>query len=154
MMRLPAIIRDQSGNSVIEMALAAPLLASLLIGMVDISRAVTAKVSLEQAAQRTIERVQAAPDFDTDEIPDLEADAEEAAGTGSDATVTAWLECDHDGTKLDYDDGTCGSGSTYARYVNVSITNTFTPMFGTRFFPGANDNGTVDVSGQATVRTQ
>ena len=40
------------------MALVAPVFASLLIGMVDISRAYSAKLQLEQAAQRSIEKVQ------------------------------------------------------------------------------------------------
>jgi hypothetical protein len=153
MARLISIFRDERGNSVIEMALAAPVLASLLIGMVDISRAVSAKVTLEQAAQRTIEKVQAR-DFKTSDEPGLEADAEAAAGAGSSADVDAWVECDHDGVHLDYDSGSCATGAYYARYVKVSVSSTFTPMFGTRFFPGANDNGTVDVSGQATLRVQ
>jgi Flp pilus assembly protein TadG len=148
-----AIGRDQRGNSVIELALVAPLLASLFIGMVDISRAVSSKVTLEQAAQRAIERAQAR-DFKTSDESAIEADAEAAAGSGSNATVDAWLECNHDGVHLDFDAGTCGTGVPYARYVKVSITNTFTPLFGTRFFPGANANGSVNVNGQATLRVQ
>lgn len=151
--RIRALLRDQRGNSFIEMALVAPLLASLLIGMVDISRAVSAKVTVEQAAQRALERVQAT-DFKIAELGELEADAEDAAGTGSQATADAWLECNHDGTHLDYETGDCGTGVTYARYVSMSVTDSFTPMFGTRFFPGANADGTVTVDGQAVVRTQ
>ena len=153
MKRLTAVWRDERGNSFIEMALVTPLLASLLIGMVDISRAVSAKVTLEQAAQRAVEKLQAT-DFKTSNSADVEADAEAAAGDGSTATVNAWLECDHDGVHLDYDSGTCPTGSYYARYVQVTVTNTFTPIFGSRFFPGANANGTVNVSGGATLRTQ
>ena len=153
MKRLTALWRDERGNSFIEMALVTPLLASLLIGMVDISRAVSAKVTLEQAAQRALEKAQAT-DYKTEDADTLEADAEAAAGTGSTATVDAWLECDHDGVHLDFDTGTCATGSYYARYVQVTVSNTFTPMFGSRFFPGANANGTVDVSGGATLRVQ
>ena len=151
--RLRTLLRDQRGNSFVEMALVTPLLASLLVGMVDISRAVSAKVTVEQAAQRALERVQAT-DFKTSQMSDLETDAEAAAGTGSQATADAWLECNHDGTHLDYDTGDCGTGVSYARYVSMHVTDTFTPLFGTRFFPGANGNGTVTVDGQAVVRTQ
>ena len=151
--RLRTLLRDQRGNSFVEMALVTPLLASLLVGMVDISRAVSAKVTVEQAAQRALERVQAT-DFKTSQMSDLETDAEAAAGTGSQATADAWLECNHDGTHLDYDTGDCGTGVSYARYVSMRVTDTFTPLFGTRFFPGANANGTVTVDGQAVVRTQ
>lgn len=153
MHRLSSIWRDERGNSVIELALVAPVLASLLIGTVDISRAVSAKLQLEQAAQRTIEKVQVS-EFATSDEADLQADAEAAAGSGSQATVDAWLECNHDGTHLNYDSGTCNDGDPYARYVSVTVTKSFTPLFGTRFFPGANSNGTVTVRGGATIRTQ
>jgi len=151
--RFRTLLCDERGNSFIEMALVTPVFASLLVGMVDISRAVSSKVTVEQAAQRGIERAQAT-DFKTSQLGDLEDDAEAAAGTGSQATADAWLECNHDGVHLDYDTGVCGTGANYARYVRVRITNSFTPIFGTRFFPGANSNGTVTVGGQATVRTQ
>ncbi len=152
--RPSSIWRDERGNSFIEMALAAPLLTALLIGTVDISRAVSAKVQLEQVSQSTIERVQSQGTFKTDEIEDLEEYAEGLAGDGSEATVTAWLECNHDGTKLDYDSASCGAGVPYARYVQATVASTYSPMFGTKYFPGANADGTVSVRGSATVRTQ
>lgn len=148
-----ALWRDQRGNSLIEMALATPLLATLLIGTVDISRAVSAKIAVEQAAQRTVEKVQAEETFKTDDIADFEADAEDAAGAGSSATVDAWLECDNDGVHLDFDTGACGEGVPYARYVQVSVNDSFTPMFGTQFFPDATGDN-VPVSGKAVVRVQ
>jgi Flp pilus assembly protein TadG len=144
---------SERGNSAIELALAAPLLASLFIGMVDISRSVSAKLSVEQAAQRAVENVQAR-DYKTSYASSIQSDAQAAAGAGSTATVTAWLECNHDGVQLDYDTGACGTGVPYARYVKVNVTNTFRPLFGTRFFPGANANGSVNVAGQATLRVQ
>lgn len=148
-----AFLRDERGNSFVEMALVTPVFASLLVGMVDISRAVSAKVSVEQAAQRAIEKVQAR-DFKISQLGDLETEAEAAAGTGSQATADTWLECNHDGVHLDYDTASCGTGVSYAYYVRVRVTSSFTPIFGTRFFPGANSNGTVTVGGQATVRIQ
>ena len=153
MKRFVRIWTNECGNTAIELALAAPLLASLFIGMVDISRAVSAKVTLEQAAQRAVEKIQAR-DFKTSDSATIQADAQAAAGTGSSATVTAWLECNHDGVHLDYDTGACGTGAPYARYVQVGVSKTYSPIFGTRYFPGANANGTVNVAGQATLRVQ
>jgi hypothetical protein len=153
MAKLFGIWHDDRGNSAIELALAAPLLASLLIGMVDISRAVTKKMNLEQAAQRAVEKAQAR-DYKSSDSSTIKADAEAAAGTGSTATVDAWLECNHDGVHLDFDTGACGTGVPYARYVKVKVSGTYTPIFGTRFFPGANANGSVNVAGQATLRVQ
>ena len=155
MMRALSSIRaDQRGNSLIEMAIVAPVLATLLVGAVDISRGVSNKLRLEQAAQRTIELVQRS-EYKTTDNPTLKADAEAAAGTGSVATVTAWLECNHNGTKLNYDTGVCATQTEpYARYVQVTVQKTFKPMFGTRFFPGANPNGTFTLRAIAGVRTQ
>ena len=153
MLRLRSILRDERGNSFIEMAFAAPLLATLLIGTVDISRAVATKVDVEQAAQRALERVQSKAEFKTSDIPDYVADAKDAAGAGSSASVDAWLECNNDGVHLDFDTGTCDSAAPYARYVQVNVTSSYQPLFGTRFFPGAS-NGSVPVNGKAVVRVQ
>jgi len=150
--RFLSILRDERGNSFIEMALAAPLLAALFVGMVDISRAVSAKVDLEQAAQRAVEQVQAQADFKTTQAGAIKSDAEAAGGTGSTATVTYWLECNHDGVHLDFDTGSCSAGQSYARYVNVAIQKSFTPLYGD-MFPGAT-GGTVTVKGKAVVRVQ
>lgn len=149
MLRFLSLLRDQRGNSVIEMALAAPLLATLFVGTVDISRAVSAKVDVEQAAQRALERVQGQLEFKTDQITALQDDAKAAAGTGSTATVTAWLECNHDGVHLNFDTGSCADGASYARYVQAVVTKSYAPLFGRRFFP----NG-VTVGGQGVVRVQ
>ena len=56
--QVQTLARDERGASIIEMAMAMPVLASLLIGMVDISRAYSAKLQLEQAAYRAVEKVQ------------------------------------------------------------------------------------------------
>ncbi len=58
MMSITRLAQDDRGASIIELALVAPILASLLIGMVDLSRAYSHKLLLEQAAQRSIEKVQ------------------------------------------------------------------------------------------------
>ena len=148
---------SESGTSIIELALVAPVLASLLIGMVDISRAYSAKLALEQAAQRAIEKVQqyqtTTSTYDT-----LRSEAAAAAGitaTTSNPTVRYWLQC-NGGTRLygTASETNCATGQTYQRYIEVSITKPFTPMFGTRFFPGANADGTYTLTATAALRTQ
>lgn len=139
------------GNSFIEMALALPIIIGLLMGMVDISRGVSTKLKVAQAAQRTIERVQRSG-FSYSDIATLETEAETVAGTGSDATVTAWLECGSSTTKISFT-GSCGT-QPYSRHLNVTITKVFTPMFGTQYFPGANSDGTFTITAIAGVRVQ
>ena len=154
MSRLVRSLRsDQGGNSLIEMGLAAPLLAALLIGAIDISRAVAIRLELEQAAQRTIELVQSSG-FQESHLSTLETEAAAAASVPvADADAEAWLECDGSNTKLAYS-GSCSSGQAYARYVSNTIDRTFTPVFGTSIFPGANNDGTVTVTATAGVRVQ
>jgi Flp pilus assembly protein TadG len=145
---------DERGNSLIEMALVTPVLATLLVGTVDLSRSYSTKLQVEQAAQRTIERIQVS-EYKTTNNSVYESEARTAAGTGSTATIASWLECNGDGVHLDYDTGTCANATDpYARYVQVTVSQNFTPLFGTRFFPGANTNGTVTVRATAGVRTQ
>jgi len=144
---------DERGNSVIELGLVTPILAALLMGTVDISRAVSAKLNLEQAAQRTIELVQRSK-YDTADNATYETEAETAAGTGSDATISNWLECNNNGTHLNWTTGSCTTGDPYARVVQVTIQQPFTPLFGTRFFPGANADGTFTLHATAGIRTQ
>ena len=154
MRRILAHLRsDERGNSVIEMGLAAPLLAALLIGAIDISRAVSIRLELEQAAQRTIELVQRSG-FQESQLSIIEAEAASAAGVPvTDADAEAWLECDGSSTKLAFS-GSCSSGQAYARYVSITINRTFSPVFGTQYFPGSNQDGTVTVTATAGVRVQ
>jgi Flp pilus assembly protein TadG len=152
MRRLFTLARDERGTSLIEMAMVAPVFAMLLVGFVDISRAYSARLQLEQAAQRSIEKVQqyrtTSSTFST-----LQAEAMAAANVASSAvTVDPWLECN--GTRQTDYNTSCTAGQVQARYITVSIVKQFTPMFGTRFFPGANADGTYTLVGDAGMRTQ
>jgi len=149
---LRSLRRDERGASIIEMALVTPVLASLLIGMVDISRAYAARLQLEQAAQRAIEKVMQYQ-ANSSTYSTLYLEASSAAGVPVDqVTVDYWLECN--GVRSDAYDVACPSGQTYARYVTVSIDKDFTPMFGTAYFPGANSDGSYTLTGEAGLRTQ
>ncbi len=52
-----AILRNERGAAMIEMALVAPVLALGVIGIVDMSNAYSRKLALEQAAQRAVEKI-------------------------------------------------------------------------------------------------
>lgn len=147
-----SLFHCERGNSLIEMGFVAPILATVIMGTVDLSMAYSAELALEQAAQRTIERVQANT-YNTGLNTSLKAEAEAAAGAGSTAKLGAWLECNGNGTKLDFDTGTCSETEPFARYVELQVQAPFDPMFG-RFFPGAGANGTVTLEATAGVRVQ
>lgn len=149
---LHCIWPDDRGNSVIELALILPVLTGLLMGTVDISRAVSAKLQVEQAAQRAIELVQRS-DFQESDTATLKSDAALAADVSEDdVDVDAWLECD--GTRQTNFDDVCSDSAVSAKYVQVTIEKSFTPMFGLDYFPGANADGTVTLSSTAGIRAQ
>jgi len=149
---------DEGGASIIEMGLMLPILASLLIGFIDISRAYSAKLQLEQAAYRAVENVQQynATESTYDTIKTEAAAAANSSGfsgvTANDVTIDYWLECN--GARQTNYDTVCSGSQTYARFLTVDITAKFTPMFASRKWPGANTDGTFTLHGQAGLRTQ
>lgn len=152
MIRFTRLAKDDRGASIIELALVAPVLASLLIGMVDMSRAYSYKLKLEQAAQRAIEKVQAYQTT-TSTYGTLQSEAAAAAGVPtSNVAIDYWLECN--GVRATSYDSVCTSGQTYARWVTVTVTGTFTPMFRSKYYPRANTDGTFTIQGKTGMRTQ
>lgn len=149
---LKRIAGDERGTTLIELALAVPILASLLIGMVDISRAYSEKLHLEQAAQRSIEKVMN-NQMQASTYNALVLEAAEAAGvSATDVTVEYWLECN--GVRQTLYATNCPDGEVYSRYITVAIAKDFDPMFGTQYFPGANADGTFTITAEAGIRTQ
>jgi Flp pilus assembly protein TadG len=149
--------RCERGASIVEMALAAPVLSAVLIGMTDISRAYSMKLQLEQASQRAIEKLQQmsapADPSNSSTITTEATNAATAAGySGSTVAVTYGNECNGVAT-TNYTDS-CTTGQTQMKYVVVQISNNFTPMFGVGYFPNHNTNGTVTLTGQAGIRVQ
>jgi Flp pilus assembly protein TadG len=156
------LLRNEHGASLVELALTAPFMASLLIGMADLSRAFSMKLQMEQAAQRTIEQVEQQKSVATSYNASLTAEATSAmaaAGysTGNTITPDSWLECSSNGTtwtRAASFTGACAANESTARYVNITIARRFTPMFPSRHWPGANSDGTINISGYAEVRLQ
>jgi len=156
--QLKSLARDEGGASIIEMGMAMPVLASLLIGMVDISRAYSAKLQLEQAAYRAIEKVQqyntTSSTYDT-----LKAEAASAANSSgfsgvvyNDVTIDFWLECN--GARSANYNTNCTSGQAYARWVTIDIQAKYWPMFSSSRWPGSNSDGSHTLHGKAGLRTQ
>jgi Flp pilus assembly protein TadG len=153
MKRLSSFLSERAGNVTIELALMAPILASMLIGLVDLSTAYSDKLRLEQIAQRTIEKVMQ-QSFKPADVATLKAEAEAGAGQGATANVTYWLECNavkKTGSAA-YAAG-CADGEQYARYVQVDITKYYTPLI-IHTFGNSNADGTMTIRGIAGLRFQ
>lgn len=153
-----SLFSDRRGTATIELALIAPILATMLIGMTDLARAYAVKLQTTQAAQRSIEKIMQTS-FQTTAVDLLKQEAADTAGVATgDVTVDYWLQCNgvrrNTGDKdADYN-GVCSTGQAYARYLSVEISKKFTPMFTSVRFLGANADGTYTVKGKAGIRTQ
>jgi Flp pilus assembly protein TadG len=175
-LNLRRLLADARGTAVIEMAIVAPVLALGVIGVVDISNAYNKKLGLEQGAQRAIEKI-----MNTTETATVEATlANEVQCQVNGSTTTAgvttcntrptqtitvtWrLDCtDGSGTITTqtttdssvYDAYACGVGTVReARYVQVGVTDKYTPMFPIHFSGFTSSDGTYHISATAGTRT-
>ena len=165
-MRMRPLFRlrdDQRGASLIELALAAPFMAGIVIGMTDLSRAYSMKLMLEQASQRAIEKVENQRSVSTSgrrngPVGSRHGWPRAGCSTANPSTADWWLECSSDGTtwtrQSDFNGSCPNANDLTARYVSMRVSRDFVPMFTSRVWPGANADGTITVSGFAEVRTQ
>lgn len=149
---LNTLRQDERGASIIELGVAAPILAMLFVGMTDLSRAYSAKLGLEQAAQRSIEYVQR-NGFTPGQEDTVKAEATTAAGTGSSATLTTWAECTTGSTvtTTTFTDP-CTGADSYARYLSVDVQKSHTPFFSFKWNKTASTNYVLH--GKAAIRVQ
>lgn len=165
---------DDRGVAVLELALVAPVIALLIIGITDLSTAYSRKLALEQGAQRAIEKIMQTTDDTTVEAT-LKTEAVcQVNGTNADGTcktspittanvtVTYRLECTLGGvtttqTNTDpvaFDALTCATSATEARYITVDVTDKYTPKFPIHFAGFYSADGTYHMSASAGMRTQ
>lgn len=165
--------RDSKGSVTIELALLAPILATMIIGVIDVSLAYGRKLELEQGAQRAIEKIMQTTGDTTvaDTLRDEVvcqvngANDDGTCATGrieeADVSVSYRLEClaeDGGRTAQDADDAatfdslTCGTDEREVRYVSVTVVDTYVPMFPINW--GTGGDGDYDLSATAGVRTQ
>jgi Flp pilus assembly protein TadG len=157
---LTRLRRDERGASLIEFVLLASAMATVVVGITDVTRAYSMKLTLEQAAQRAIEKFQqqsrSLNDYTT--LSTEATTAATAAGyPNATAAVSYKLECNGT-TKTSNTTGSainssCNDGETYSRYVSVTLTDHYSPMFINSYFPGA-QNGSVTLTGYAAMRVQ
>ena len=151
------LLRDQSGVGFVELALAAPLLALMFLGMIDMSNVIATRVDLEQAAQRTTDLALAKrpPNGST---AYLTAEAVAASGVpASDVTVTLTCECD--GVVQSKFTDSCATGQVTKRFASVSIKKQVSTGFnwrivGAMFSGGSASYTPITVVGDSVVRLQ
>ena len=155
----PRLFASERGAAIIELALVAPFLALLMIGVVDMSNAYTRKLALEQGAQRAIEKIMQT-------VNGLNADGTCKATpiTAADVTVTYRLDCtDAAGTTASqtstdataFDAYTCAGGTvSEAKFISVHLTDKYTPIFPVHFSSFNTGDGTSHLAAPAGMRTK
>lgn len=181
--RLYKLFASDAGVATIELALIAPVLAVLTIGVVDISNAYSRKLALEQGAHRAIEKIMQTTANDTVEgtlateavcqVNGMNSDGtcKTSPITASNVTVTWRRECSSAGsytatsagtatpatytTSSSYDADPCPSTTTEADYIQIYITDKYTPLFPIHFGSSYNSaEGAYDLSASAGMRTK
>jgi Flp pilus assembly protein TadG len=155
MIRLRSLRTDDRGVSVIEFAMFAPVIATMIIGITDVARAYSCKLMLESAVQRTLEKASVSPV--QDDYSYLSTEAATAAGvSASSVSVTSWLECD--GVRQTSFNGECAATQMITRYVQVQVTSAYQPLFSWGLFGRAlfatNSSGQVPMTVRSAVRVQ
>lgn len=158
MLKLALLGRNEAGSMVIEMGLLAPILASVLILMSDLSIAFSERLKLEQAAQTAIEKVmQGQARTTTESAAALKSEAATLANVPPEqVSVTFYLECVNPDTNAATPtawNGVCISPQVSRRYMEVVIDKNYTPFF-RQTVVGTNANGQYPLRGRTSVRVQ
>ena len=142
---------DDCGMAAVEFAILAPVIALLMIGMVNLSMGFNRKLELEQAANRAVEKVMQTTQYTTVSGTLV---AEAAAGANvpiTNATSDNWLECD--GVRQAVYDTLCPAGQRHSRYISVSVKDDYHPIFMSSV-TGPNADGSYTLTGTAGIRTE
>ncbi len=161
MRRLLTLLREQRGAAIIELAFIAPVIALMTVGVVDLSNGFGAKLRVEQAAQRSIEKVMQTTGVTTVEDTiaaeavcqyngtNIDGSCKTAPLTTADVSVMHRLECNNVvSTAPD-----CATGQTESRWVQVTVSTDYTPMFPLHF-TGIASNGKYHIQAVAGMRTE
>jgi Flp pilus assembly protein TadG len=141
--------RDRRGASIIELALALPFLSVMLVGLVDVASCYSAQMSIQQAAARSLERVQVGGSSGDFEF--VRTEAATAAGVPlSQVTVETWLECDN--VRQGASVTTCTDTQVASKYVKVSITSSYAPYFAYSPLGTRGSDGKIALSAASSVR--
>lgn len=140
---------NKKGTSFVELALVAPVLMMLVLGIGDLGYGYSKRYFLQQALNRTIEMGQlgsASGNYDHLK-PEIAAAAEVPE---SNVTLERWLECDN--VRRDIT-ASCDPGQRVARYLSLAVWKSHTPLFGTAGYTGVQADGTIRMEAMASLRT-
>lgn len=148
--RIAPLRVDARGATLVEFAIAAPILGLFVVGIGDLARGISERVALQQATHRAIELAHLGrngPDYSF-----ITPEAATAAGVPqSNVNLEQWLECS--GTRKPFA-STCEPGQQTARYIKLTVNSKFWPLFGAAFYTSLSADGSVPLSANASLRVQ
>ena len=168
------LLANDRGAAVIEMALIAPVLALGVIGIIDVSNAYSRKLALEQGAQRAVEKIMNTTETATVEATlanEVQCQVNGSTTSGGNTTcntsptqnitVTWQLNCTVGGTMTSqsttvsatYDVWVQACAGTKAGYVQVTVTDKYSPLFPIHFAAFNTNDSTYHLAATAGVRT-
>ena len=121
--------RDERGVSAVEFAFLAPILATLILGIIDLSTGLSHRFTLQKAVNRSLEMVQAnrvatGPQGGTPNYDFLKQEVATAADVPlGNVTLTKWRECN--GVPQSSYEGSCADDVDMARYLQLMVTKDF-----------------------------
>jgi Flp pilus assembly protein TadG len=158
--RRRSLLRDERGVSVIEFGFLMPVLAFMMLGISDLARGYSRKMALEQGVHRALEKasvgiVQTDYTFLKTEVRNALPDV-----PLSGIQVDTWVLCDTTRKTFDQECGFRANGQPeeISRYVKVTVTERWEPMFSYGIF-GAHifnvgADGKVPLSVNTSLRVQ
>jgi Flp pilus assembly protein TadG len=142
---LSRLCRDRSGNNMIELALVAPFIIAITLGVIDFGRGAHASMSLRSAARVGAEYVSRTGDLDK-----VTAVVTEAAQLkASTLVVTSNMFCECEGTGSATCGTYCRDGTIARRFISITTEQNFSTLFPYPFV----DNP-MHLSGRAILRVQ
>ena len=153
---LKRLSRDIRGTGAMELALCLPMLLVLLVGMIDVSRLVAARIDAEQAAQRATDYALAVRPRSANGAYIRNQATSDGTTLAEDVSVDIFLECDGE-RQADFR-RMCDAGEDTARFVSVEIDrdvdfvfdwSRFTALFGSTVLGDG-----ITVQGDSLVRFQ
>ena len=163
MLRLVKLWREDRGTAIIELAIIAPVIALMTVGVVDLSNGFNTKLKIEQAAHRSIEKV-----MQTTGITDVETtiateaicqfngtetngDCKSAPLTVANVKVEHSLYCNNASTPTT--DPDCAAGEVESKWIKVTVWTDYEPLF-PMHFSGIDSGGKYRIQASAGMRTE
>lgn len=150
--RLRRLLICERGTATIELALAAPMLAVLVMGITDASTAFSRKLELEQGAQRAIEKQMQTTGADTPEGT-IKSEAAAQANVSADNVTVGYVRLCNGTRQTNYSD-VCASTQVTSLYLTVTVFDNYTPMFPLFSLGEKQADGSYLIVAKAGIRTQ